>query len=57
MQSDKEKSLSIAYNNQTGTAQYTRSSIQRFTNSSQLATLKGDELQVMRIEEVSKHYE
>ena len=43
MQGDKEKGLSIAYNNQTGAGQRvqrarsTRSSIQHFTNASQLA--------------------
>jgi len=39
MQSDKEKGLSIAYNNQTGADQNARNStsIQHFTNASQLA--------------------
>ena len=44
MQSDKEKSLSIAYNDQTGTAQRAQrtrnSSIQRLAASSQLARLE-----------------
>ena len=61
MQGNKEKGLQAVGGRQAGARQRVQrarsTSIPRFADSSQPAALKGDGLQIVRIEGVSKHYE